>query len=146
MKLLIHSQTSTAAQLMLMDWGCHHTLNYGCNYLSMLGLKLIHLSKGGPRPIFLIIGVNFKAPVVLRFVVQWHNTESLLCHWTINMLWNILTKKSLRLICTTYSWFHRTNMHIFVSKNTHILILYTLRFIQPWNICAIALIVGNYFA
>ena len=38
MKLLIHSQTSTVAPLRFRN---------GCNYLSMLGLKLNHVSKRG---------------------------------------------------------------------------------------------------
>ena len=48
MKLRIHSQTSTVAPFKY--WNGQvispHTYN-GCNYLSMLGLKLIHVSKRG---------------------------------------------------------------------------------------------------
>ena len=35
-----------------MDKQYHPTLYNGCNYLSMLGSKLIHVSKMGPRPPF----------------------------------------------------------------------------------------------
>ena len=31
-----------------LDQSFHHTLYNGCNYLSILGLKLIHVSKEGP--------------------------------------------------------------------------------------------------
>ena len=34
-----------------------NTLYYGCNYLSMLGLKLIHVIKRGLRPLNQSIGV-----------------------------------------------------------------------------------------
>ena len=45
MKLLIHSQTSTVAPLKLgMDQWFHPTPFWACSYLSMLWLKLIHVS------------------------------------------------------------------------------------------------------
>ena len=50
MKLHIHSQTSTLVSLSLeMDEWFHLTPYNGCNYLSMQGLKLNHISKRGPR-------------------------------------------------------------------------------------------------
>ena len=51
MKLLIHSQTSTVAPLKYgnMDKLFHPTLYNGCNYIYMLGLKLNHVNKRGPR-------------------------------------------------------------------------------------------------
>ena len=50
MKLFIHSQTSAVQPLKLeMDKWFHSTLYNGCNYLSVLGIKLIHVSKRGPR-------------------------------------------------------------------------------------------------
>ena len=46
MKLLIHFQTSTVQLLMFgMDKWFHTTLYWAPDYLSMLGLKLIHVSK-----------------------------------------------------------------------------------------------------
>ena len=42
MKLLVHSQTSTAAQLKFGNGMKFHPIPYdGCNYLSLLGLNLI---------------------------------------------------------------------------------------------------------
>ena len=46
MKLLIHFQTSMVAPLKFRN-GFHPTFYNGCNYLSMLGLKLNHVSKRG---------------------------------------------------------------------------------------------------
>ena len=51
MKLLIHSQTSTAAPLKFGN-GQVTTLYNGCNYLSMLGLKLNHVSITKKGPLF----------------------------------------------------------------------------------------------
>ena len=48
MKLHIHSQTSTVQPLFDV-WGFHPTLYDGCNYFSMLGLKLMHVSKRDAR-------------------------------------------------------------------------------------------------
>ena len=49
MKLFIHSQTSTAAPLKFgIDKWFHPTLYKGSNYLSLLGLQLIQISKSGP--------------------------------------------------------------------------------------------------
>ena len=45
MKLIIHSITSTAAPSTLRKWYGIHP----CGYLSLLGLKLIHINKRGPR-------------------------------------------------------------------------------------------------
>ena len=45
MKLHIHSQTSTLG----MENKFQSTFHNGCNYLSMLGLNLNHVSKRGPR-------------------------------------------------------------------------------------------------
>ena len=42
-KILIHSQTLGMVKYV------HHTLYNGCNYLSMLGLKLSHVCKRGAR-------------------------------------------------------------------------------------------------
>ena len=48
MTLFIHSQTSTVASLKFgMGKLFHPTLYNGCNYLSILGLKLNHVSKRG---------------------------------------------------------------------------------------------------
>ena len=48
MKLLIHSLVSTVAPLKFRNvWIIHFTLYNGCDYLSMLVLKLIHVSKRG---------------------------------------------------------------------------------------------------
>ena len=44
MKWLIHSQTWSLG----MDKSFHHTLHNGCDYLSMLRLTFIDVSKGGP--------------------------------------------------------------------------------------------------
>ena len=47
MKLLINSQTSTAARLKFgMDKWFHPTFHIGCNSWSLLGLTLIHVSNG----------------------------------------------------------------------------------------------------
>ena len=46
MKLLIHSQTWTVQPLKFGNFFQHI---YGCNYLSILWIKLIHVSKMGPR-------------------------------------------------------------------------------------------------
>ena len=44
----LHSQTSTMEPLNVeMDKLFHPTLYNGCDYVSMLGSKLIHVSKGG---------------------------------------------------------------------------------------------------
>ena len=48
MKLRSHSQTSVVVGLG-MDEQFHLTLYDGCNYISMLRLKLIHVSKRGYR-------------------------------------------------------------------------------------------------
>ena len=46
MTLLIHLQTSTAAPLKFaMDKKRPPTLDWACDYVSMLGLKFIHISK-----------------------------------------------------------------------------------------------------
>ena len=47
MKLLIHSQISTSSQLEFAN-GFHFTIHNGCNQLSILGLKLLYVSKWGP--------------------------------------------------------------------------------------------------
>ena len=50
MKLLIHSQNSTAASLKLaMDKYSHHILYNGCNYWFMRWLKLIHANERGSQ-------------------------------------------------------------------------------------------------
>ena len=49
MKLHIHFQTSTVHALKLGNDNFHPTLYLACDYLSMLGLKLIHVLKGAPR-------------------------------------------------------------------------------------------------
>ena len=49
MKLLIHSQTSTVQPIEFGNEQFHPTHYNGCNYLSMLWLNLIHLSKIGLR-------------------------------------------------------------------------------------------------
>ena len=49
MKLIIHSQTSTVAPFPLgMDKKFHLPLYDICYYLSMLGLKFIHVDKRAP--------------------------------------------------------------------------------------------------
>ena len=51
MKLLIHSQTLMMQSLKFGNgnkW-FHPMLDYGCNYIFMLGFKLNHVSKGVPR-------------------------------------------------------------------------------------------------
>ena len=61
MKLLIHSQTSTVQPLKFgMDKQFHPTLYNGCNYLSMLGIKLNHASERGPweRDSFISVVTN----------------------------------------------------------------------------------------
>ena len=62
-KLLTHSQTSTV-QLLKLGNGFkyfHPTLNHGCNYLSVSGLKFIHVSK---RTSKLILANNVEQAVV----------------------------------------------------------------------------------
>ena len=55
-KLLINSSTSTVQLLSLgMDKEFHPTLYNGCNYLSMVGLDLNHVSKRGPNVFWDII-------------------------------------------------------------------------------------------
>ena len=61
MKLLIHSQTipkRCSRWSFRMDKEFHPTLSWECEYLSVLGLKLIHFSKRGPlvSPDWVIIG------------------------------------------------------------------------------------------
>ena len=47
-KLLIYSQTSSAGPLKVENgWIIYHTLYWARDYLSMLGLKLIHVTEGG---------------------------------------------------------------------------------------------------
>ena len=62
MKLLIQSQTSTMQPWSLgMDTLFHPKLYWECDYLSIIGLKLIHVSKWGPRngqPLCILL-VNF---------------------------------------------------------------------------------------
>ena len=49
-KLLIHSQTSTVQPLTFENGKLFHTTRYwACDYWSMLGSKLNHASKSGPR-------------------------------------------------------------------------------------------------
>ena len=47
MKLFIHSQTSTVQLWKFGNWKLHPTLSWACDYVSMLGLKLNHVSKRG---------------------------------------------------------------------------------------------------
>ena len=47
-KLLIHSQTLTPWSLWMGNW-LYPTLYWACDYLYMLRLKLIYVSKNGPR-------------------------------------------------------------------------------------------------
>ena len=55
MKLLIRFQTLTAALLKWTNNGTRHFIYNGCNCLSILGLKLIHVSKTGLRWCWLAI-------------------------------------------------------------------------------------------
>ena len=48
MKLIIHSQISMAVPMMFGNVYVIPSYTYGCNNLPMLGLKLIHVNKGGP--------------------------------------------------------------------------------------------------
>ena len=69
MTLLNHSQTPTIAPLKFgMDKRFLPSHYNGCNYLSMMGLKLIHVSKRGPWSVSCVYGVFhmccFKKPVV----------------------------------------------------------------------------------
>ena len=50
MKLLIHSETSTATTSMFRSWYViSPTLYWACEYLSMLGFNIIHISESGHR-------------------------------------------------------------------------------------------------
>ena len=48
MKILIHPQILMVAQLKFGDKELHPTLWCACDYLSMLELQLMHVSKRGP--------------------------------------------------------------------------------------------------
>ena len=49
MKLLVHSQTKTGALLKFENgYVISSQTLYVCNYISILGLKLIHVTKMGP--------------------------------------------------------------------------------------------------
>ena len=48
MKLLIHSQTSMIAAVEAWEWISNFIPHWVCNYLFMLGIKLIIVSKRGP--------------------------------------------------------------------------------------------------
>ena len=79
MKLLIHSQTSTAPPLILgIDKYFHPTLYNGCYNLSMLRMKLIHLSK---RWILLACGVRMITPGA-RFNVFFNPVGRSLASWS----------------------------------------------------------------
>ena len=68
MKLLIHSPKLQWLYhwSLGMDKQFHPTFYNGCNYLSMLGLKLNHVSKRGPRPQCLK-SVNVQSPLIISF-------------------------------------------------------------------------------
>ena len=70
MKLFVHSQTSTVQPLKF-----HPTLYWACGYLSMLGLKLIHVSKRGPYGVLCV--VHYKAGLFSSSVLRWW--------WVFNM-------------------------------------------------------------
>ena len=71
MTLLIHSQTTTVAPLKFGNGYQFHPMLYdGCNYSSMLGLKLIHVSKRDP------------CSIPMDYHIQ-HSTGLWFCHNTL---------------------------------------------------------------
>ena len=68
-----------------MDKLFHRTLYNGCDYISMLGLKLIHFCKRGPSSTFL----NTKITRMQVAGVQWPVTvQSSLCLVYTQLIWN----------------------------------------------------------
>ena len=75
-----------------MDKLFHLTLYQACNYLSMHGLKLNHVSKRGPRCI--VYGMYCRC--VLAILFQCFETQAInICYWLLTALhliwlWNVL--------------------------------------------------------
>ena len=84
MRLLIYSQTRSLG----MDKWSLRTLYIGCNYLSMLGFKLNHVSKRGPR-------MHRKLYHIISHLIlhTWQEriiSTALLCSWCLKALHNLL--------------------------------------------------------
>ena len=72
--LLIHSQTSTVQRstVEVWEWICNFTPHIIKDYLSMPGLKSIHLSKRAPGILMISLVIVMK----LCIVMSWHPHES----------------------------------------------------------------------
>ena len=97
MKFIIHSQTSMVATINVWEWISNFTSLYnGCNYLSMLELKLIHVSKCDPW-LYYIQCSNCKGDTQIR---PWTNDRahiSLVQTFIIILFW---AEKKARPHCT----------------------------------------------
>ena len=98
MKLLIHSQTSTVQPLPFgTDKSFHTTLYDRYNYLSVLGFKLIHVSKRGPscaecfygdRPLIIFhCNFSYMSKLHLQYIAAQRSKHVMQCSSNLKMIY-----------------------------------------------------------
>ena len=124
MTLLIHSQTSTVQPLKFgTDVLCHPTLHWVCDYLSMYGFRLIHVSKMGLRWSLIL----FRPYAWHVFGIKHNNSlASEICGSSINsMIFKLITLTSS--LHTEYKITLKCMPHnIFYEKSTFVQVVHWL--------------------